>query len=476
MAPRCEVCTELLNKSDHKQVNCPYCPYVACTSCHERYLLDTTQDAHCMSCHKGWSRDILMLNFTSKFVASTYKQRREDLLFERERSLMPATQPYVELEKKLRDQVKNQAEIQVNIQKENDKLHQIARIPVAVLMVEHGIDDEFEALIARRSLETVQMKVIAPLNIDLTTSLWHQHQLQARMDGRGGAISAEHKAFVRACPHADCKGFLSTAWKCGLCENWTCPTCHEVKGPDKDIEHTCDPGNVATAELMARDTRNCPNCAAGIFKINGCDQMWCTQCHTAFSWRTGRIETHMVHNPHYYEYQRAHGTLQRQPGDVPCGGFPEWHTISPLIGGGVRLYSVSMPTDMLRADIISAYRSHPHATYSLLPRYAVNDHQAENRDLRIKFMIKDMSEDEFKKKIQQREKANQRKRAIRQVLEMYTTIITDIFQTFQHNRDIVVLHESLCGLRDHYNTTLGRVQFTYKCAVPSLLSNFNFRV
>ena len=35
-----------------------------------------------------------------------------------------------------------------------------------------------------------------------------------------------------------CRGFLSTAWKCGLCENWTCPHCFELKGLQKD-----DPNN-----------------------------------------------------------------------------------------------------------------------------------------------------------------------------------------------------------------------------------------
>jgi hypothetical protein len=422
-----------------------------------------------------------MLNFTSKFVTTTYKQRREDLLFERERSLMPATQPYVELEKKLRDQVKKQNEIQAQLENEQAVLRKISTTPLSVLMVDLGTQDEFEALVLRRSREAVQLKVIAPLNVDLATSLLHQHQLQGYIDGRGSAISAERRAFVRACPHADCKGFLSTAWKCGLCDNWSCPTCHEVKGLDKDVEHTCDPNNVATAELLARDSRNCPNCAAMIFKINGCDQMWCTQCHTAFSWRTGRIETHMVHNPHYYEYQRTHGILPRQRGDVPCGGFPDWHIISRLIGGGVNLYSTrndpgASGIDVLRASIISAYRSHPHAIYTLIPRYTVEDRRTENRDLRVKFMIGDLTDDEFKKKIQQREKANQRKRAILQVLEMYTTIITDLFQAFQQNKDVTVLYESLCGLRDHYNTTLGRVQFTYKCAVPNLLDDFNFRV
>ena len=52
--------------------------------------------------------------------------------------------------------------------------------------------------------------------------------------------------------------------------------------------------------------------------------MWCTQCHTAFSWRTGEIETHVVHNPHYFQWMREQGSgaVPRAPGDVPqpCGG------------------------------------------------------------------------------------------------------------------------------------------------------------
>ena len=480
MAPRCEVCTEILNRSNHKQVECPYCPYVACTSCHERYLLETTEDAHCMSCHKGWPRDVLVVNFTSKFVTKTYKERRENLLFERERSLMPATQPYVEIEKTIRKLAQKQDQLYKHIQHYHTQLDATRRTPITVFMVERKIDNEFDAIMARYEKEADILKRISPLEIDINTARLQQNRLAERMNGANGLL-LEKRAFVRSCPYENCKGFLSTAWKCGLCENWTCPTCHEVKGPDKDGEHVCDANNVATAELLARDSRNCPKCASMIFKIDGCDQMWCTQCHTAFSWRTGRIETHTVHNPHYYEYQRAHGILPRQPGDVPCGGFPDWHTISRFIGLGPHLYGARNDPRVnsdnpMRRDIISAYRSHPHAIYTLIPRYTEVERATENRDLRIKFMLEDITDDEFKKKIQQREKSNQRKRAIRQVLDMYTTIITDIFQTFQQTRDIVVLHESLCGLRDHYNATLDRVKVTYKCMVPSLLESFNFRI
>lgn len=472
MSHRCEVCDEVFNKSNHAQVNCPFCEYKSCTDCNERYLLDTVQDAHCMACRKGWTRETLSTNFTQKFVTKKYKERRENLLLEREKSMMPATQVYVEFEKEVRNISNKIVELRQALDIElrtwtNTEHRELAHFEAT---------NEFEALVLRHNLAQEHRKKWSNIDIDIKTLEWKQFHLIERIHGR--RFDVEKRAFVRACPYADCKGFLSTAWKCGLCENWSCPDCHEVKGLVKDADHTCDPNNVATAQLLAKDSRNCPQCSAMIFKINGCDQMWCTQCHTAFSWRTGRIETHTVHNPHYYEYQRTHGGLARQPGDIPCGGLPDWHLI-------IRAMQIS---PINQSIITSAYRSHGHGRYVVIPRYAVQDVMNENRDLRIKLMIGDIDENEFKKKIQQREKSHQRKRDIQQVVEMYLTVLLDLFQTFHSNSttpsscilikksNTDALIQSLHSLRDHYNTTLTKVQFVYKCAIPSINDDFNFRV
>jgi hypothetical protein len=416
-----------------------------------------------MSCRKGWSREVLTNNFTYKFVSKTYKERRENLLFDREKSMMPATQVYVELEKEHRDLEKKKKELEKKYNDENFKYREIVNTQLAVIAVAENVSTEYEAMIIRLKRSQEQNKVLQLVQIDMATVSSIQQHILNRLNG--STIQLEKRAFVRACPGDGCKGFLSTAWKCGLCENWACSTCHEIKGLDKDSPHTCDPGNVATAELLARDSRNCPSCASIIFKINGCDQMWCTQCHTAFSWRTGRIETHTIHNPHYYEYQRAHGTLPRQPGDMPCGGLPEWYTFQRY------LYNIHGSTNY--SIISQAFRSHGHAQYVILPRYTI-DARNENRDLRIKFMIGDIDENNFKKKIQQREKAINRKTDIRQVVEMYLTVVLDIIQSFTENRETQNMVDNLKGLRNHYNSTLEKIQFCYKCAVPTLLDNFNF--
>jgi hypothetical protein len=414
-------------------------------------MLDSPDDPHCMACRRGWNRETLCENMSVKFVTKTLKGRREAILFERERSLMPATQVHVEAEKKRRyyeklsergrEQVRELHTLWIKCESQN----------LAVLSVEIGATTEFDAMLERtkRSIDIEKQMREIELSIkywNFCRDAWFRPQ-----------ASAERRQFVRACPHGDCKGFLSTAWKCGLCENWTCPDCHEVKGLDKAADHTCDPNSVATAKMLEKDSRNCPKCSAIIFKIEGCDQMWCTQCHTPFSWRRGVIETGRVHNPHYYDYMRARGTIAREPGDVQCGGLPSLQVISRISNA---------------PNIIVIHRMYGHIQHIVMNRYATNAIE-DNRDLRIKFMIGDFTEEVFKQKLQQREKARQKKTDIRRVLEMYQTVTVDLFQAFVNHRTSSTVSEEFFRLREHVNIELRAISRRYtNCAVPTINDNF----
>lgn len=128
------------------------------------------------------------------------------------------------------------------------------------------------------------------------------------------------KKFIQNCPSvAGCLGKLGEDGRCGLCGHDFCKECMQ----EIQEGHVCCQDDIETIRELRRNTRPCPKCNVFIYKTEGCDQMWCVQCHATFSWKTGAITHGVVHNPHFYDYRRqVEGSPQRAPGDIPCGGLP----------------------------------------------------------------------------------------------------------------------------------------------------------
>jgi hypothetical protein len=450
---QCAVCVELFNLSSHKKVGCPYCQFTVGSSCAERYLLDTPSNAHCMNCRKAWSREILLESFSQKFVNKTYKERREELLLEREKALLPATQPFVEQERKKR-------KLTTEIVELNNTLNGV-RSELAMNEAFRPNFDDIESHINhnRRSMEA--RKRLKCLNEDILHA-----EFQLGLYSRGITDNELKRKFVRACPDGDCRGFLSTAWKCGLCDKWACPECHEIRGLSRDEPHTCNPDNVATARLLDKDSKPCPKCATMIFKIVGCDQMYCTQCHTAFSWRNGTIEQGAIHNPHYYEMQRRlnGGVAPREPGDIPCGGLPHWNEVAN--------FRSTISQDFMRL-LSNMHQSQIHLQYVVLPRYRVAQ-EVDTRALRVRFMIGDCTETEFKRALQQKEKAFAKKQEIHDLLRTYQVVVAEIFQRMVATKcqlmpGFITEFESM---RDYMNIELSKIAKRYGCVVPTIFDTF----
>ena len=450
----CSVCTEVFTVALRKYIPCKFCDFRACAQCHERYLLNTPENPHCMSCRNGWNRSMMAENFTNVFVNKRYKEHRENVLLERERSLMPETQPYVETEIKCKKLVQQREALA-------KRRHELYTLQIRMLnsdLSEMGQDDNWvEARIERQRRASLFTKEIAAIAAD--TNLIEYSIEQYR--NPGAAISKSRVAtFVRACPVNGCKGFLSTAWKCGVCEAHVCAQCHDVKDSEDLQAHTCDPANVATADLLRRDSKPCPKCACMNFKISGCDQMYCTQCHTPFSWRTGQVVSGNIHNPHYYEFlRRTQGNVPRAPGDVVCGGLPEIYSFLR--------YSGVATTQTQSKFVHDVHRNINHLRYLIEGRYTPTEYTG-NRDLRIKYMMGDLTDEDFKKKIQQREKSNNKKQDIREVLVTYTTVTTDIFQKYTTDKTTCRddFYTELQTLREYTRGLLDNLATTWKCAVP----------
>ena len=281
----CCVCFDPYNKSTRARVTCQSCGFEACRQCHTTFILDASNtQPNCMQCHKEFQREFLVDSFTLKFVSKDWKEHRERVMLQKERALLPTRQPVAEMVKRTND---------LNTQC-------------------NTILEQINALRAQHYACTTEKN-----------RLEHRIRVGPAADASLPAAQREHAAFVRPCPNtaANCRGFLSTQWKCNLCSMWTCKDCHEMKGDAQDTPHVCNADNLASAKLIDAETRACPKCGARVYKISGCNQMFCTACNDcAFDWVTGRIET-VIHNPHYYEFQRQlnGGQAPRVPGDILCG-------------------------------------------------------------------------------------------------------------------------------------------------------------
>ena len=97
MSKDCIICAEKLNNSTRLPVSCPYCEFTACRTCCETYVIGETS-SKCMntSCNREWTRQFITSTFTNVFITKKLKKRREEILFDIERSLLPSTQPQVE--------------------------------------------------------------------------------------------------------------------------------------------------------------------------------------------------------------------------------------------------------------------------------------------------------------------------------------------------------------------------------------------
>ena len=246
-----------------------------------------------------------------------------------------------------------------------------------------------------------------------------------------GAKAAKKRSFTMKCVQSGCEGFLSAEYTCGLCDVQVCEACHVAKGPG----HTCDAATVATIRQIRKEAHPCPTCAALISKIDGCDQMYCTQCHTAFSWNTGLKETGVVHNPHYFQYMRETGQAiprRHNPG-FACDAVHTVRTILFNLGTGGTLGWPEVNPDGLAlvTDITKNYREVLHTREVDLRRYREEQvtylQQEWRRRLRVKRLLNVIDDNGWKTILQREEKKHYKITAWVHLLEMYTTVALETF-------------------------------------------------
>jgi hypothetical protein len=384
--------------------------------------LTQTVEPKCASCNTSLTLDFIASVTPKVFHNQEYREYRSKILLSKEKSLLPATQ--------------HLAEQEMQVQKINEKIK-----------VLH--DKELEL-----------KKKIRDMRTDVRILDMERYRLI------NGHVKKENKSFIQPCPSEQCRGFLSSAWKCGTCQQYSCPECHVIKTCKNDPTHVCDENTKKTIALLKTDTKPCPKCTAPIHKISGCHQIWCVKCHTAFDWKTGRIETGVIHNPHYYAWQREqnNGVAPRVAGDNPelmCARLPRINEIQHILKQRKQDFK----------HLINCLRLPAHIRAVVMPKYPTQMGILDNTDLRIDFLLNKFDEKHWNNKLKARLKKQEKNREVYHVLELVCVTLNDIFNNFirEENYDLI---KTTSTLLNYVNNEFNKIKMRYNNTCPFIYDNW----
>jgi len=426
MASKCQICLEDCKKTIH----CGFCDFEGCKSCVKESILYSVNDPECPKCNNVWSYEFCVGNINRTFMEKDYRNRRKDILFDVQKSKIPGTMGAVENEIKREELADKSTTLKVVI----DDLQKQLRQYQDMLIV-----NEYE-----------KSKLNRENNIK--------------------------KIFKKKCPKEDCAGFLSQQHKCSVCATTVCEHCNEIilenfdkgygGGESKHKEHECNPDAVASYKMIKEETKPCPNCATAIYKIDGCDQMWCTSCHVAFSWKTGQRVSGRIHNPHFYDWKKNNEEPNREVGEILCGGVIDIRIIHNLLrktkslkkyyGKNHNLMSFCHDREVLSLPIFKnltsqikflthmtvLHREITHFQEVELDKYRrICNEQDPMFKSRIAFIRGKITEKKFKSQIIRSDNINRKSQLILNILEMfYVTFL----ETYNDMCDTI--HKEVCDI------------------------------
>jgi hypothetical protein len=406
----CSVCVESYSHRSPRVV-CDFCDFKACRGCVQRFLCDRPGlDAVCMNCSKVWTTRILHSKLTATFLNGEYTDHLRTVLFQQEQALFPATMPYLETWV-LKDKIKGLAE---ENKKKRDEIDDKYNVAYRELDMD---EQEFIKYTEEWGVLEGRKKYVTHLRYRLTQAERDLNR-EDREDREGRQVPTKStRKFTYRCGNGECKGFVNEKWVCLLCEVTTCKACLEVK----EEEHKCIPAMLESAKVIHTQTRPCPNCGVRIQKISGCDQMYCTECDTAFSWTKGVIETGPIHNPHYYEVQRLQARRPQERGPRGCGGRHD--VVAILTNMKKRSYDVVFYNWVM--ELWRMCMHHIAITLGQLRPRPINTLQLA-REHRARFMTNKIDEKHYKTILYSAYKKGKKNAEFYDLVDMYANVTTDL--------------------------------------------------
>ena len=427
----CNVCFNNFNMTKRKMIECVHCQYKVCMTCVKTYLLMKNEDSRCMNCKGTWDHEFIDSLFPYNFRHTIYKQHRQNVLFQSEEAFFPETLSRIEMNKEQIHKLKNRRiEQKEAIQNLQNSLH----------LAMNNLRDTDVAL---NRLNNNAILVLTDID---------------------NAVIPERRVYVKKCFRNDCNGFINHKGHCPICNLQICMKCYEEKG----IDHVCKDEDVASVQIIQKETKPCPKCAIPIQKISGCNQMWCTVCNTAFDWVSGKVISGRIHNPHFYEWLTNGETtenVENVQGRCPFEA-DDYHN-------GIIVRRKLNAWDIPKKDVrhlLNALRLMNHIQVILLPMYTINEDTYDfyrNSAHRIDYINGDISLNKFKQLIQQKEKQLEKKRAFFQLLDVFVQASLGFFTEIIHGEKDIVNRtiEALERLRQYVNNHFEVIRKRFHCRI-----------
>ena len=385
----CNVCTEEFNKSARRKIVCSSCNYECCSKCLRRHLEVSTTAPRCMQCQRPWNHQYVNETFGASCVKRINDTKKE-LLYQEQKALFPHTQEYI----RLTTEHNGQAE---ELKRLNDQMKEI-KLQIATISQRQAVVGRQKRRIEQDFLRYCNRTTRSYVTVDPETN---------------EEVPVERVYHVRPCGKDDCKGFITNKGICGLCHTVYCTKCmvEKVDG------HVCDENDVLSVEQIKKDSKPCPHCSTMIYRIDGCADMFCVSCFTAFNWKTLRIDRNGNSNPLYYRWIRE-GTVPVS--DDALTGCDTIHIYNVMRSVNYKNIAMKEMKDALALAMQSLHhteRAGSHFQMAASMPTRINFETA-TLQIRTKFMMNQSSEANFKTQLMRVNKAMEYNNSIEQSLNL----------------------------------------------------------
>lgn len=449
----CFCCIETYNKASRLKIRCPFyddkkmCNYHVCKECAKRYILSSNLIAQCMKCKKVYSRQFMIEYFGRNWVDNEYKNHLSNILFETE---------VIKSKENMKDAIHYKTIS--NLLHQNVLLH-----------------EQKNNLI--KEMYLVNEKIYENNNKLLDYQTQHKNE-------------NTNLFYIKKCPIQNCNGFLNQNGLCEICNTTICLQCLEIK----KIDHKCNKNIIATIKILQKDTKQCPVCNVLTSKIDGCDQMWCVKCKTAWDWKSKNIIYGKIHNPHFYNFQRKinNGIITRDIDEIKCGqpvphsSFWNYQVCRSYIDFK---YNNSEYKSLFRYKLPDIYNKYIILLDILDKKRNILEYLKDNKNIRVKYIVGEIEKDQFKKELVQKYNDVMKLTNVLNLYELFELIwresINFIFhierdttssniKTDEIKQIMFQLHK-IDRVRLYVNQELAKIAYEYKHIIKGFDHSFNIK-